>query len=75
MRNAVRIAKFGRRWSHALVAEQRDDAIVGALNAARWPHCQMGTMEKIKTVPSMVAIMRGALPRANATYLMHTSSI
>jgi ribosomal protein S18 acetylase RimI-like enzyme len=64
MRNAVRIAKFGRRWSHALVAVQRDDAIVGALNAAQWPHCQMGTVEKIKTVPSMVAIMRGALPRA-----------
>jgi ribosomal protein S18 acetylase RimI-like enzyme len=63
MRNAVRIAKFGRRWSHALVAE-RDDATVGALNAAQWPHCQMGTVEKIKTVPSMVAIMRGALPRA-----------
>lgn len=63
MRNAVRIAKFGRRWSHALVAEQ-NDTIVGALNAAQWPHCQMGTVEKIKTVPSMVAIMRGALPRA-----------
>jgi ribosomal protein S18 acetylase RimI-like enzyme len=63
MRNAVRIAKFGRRWSHALVVE-RDDAIVGALNAAQWPHCKMGTMEKIKTAPSMVAIMRGALPRA-----------
>ncbi len=63
MRNAVRIAKFGRRWSHALVAE-RDDAIVGVLNAAQWPHCQMGTIEKIKTVPSMVAIMRGALPKA-----------
>jgi ribosomal protein S18 acetylase RimI-like enzyme len=63
MRNAVRIAKFGRRWSHALVAE-RDGAIVGALNAAQWPHCQMKTIEKIKTVPSMVAIMRDALPRA-----------
>jgi ribosomal protein S18 acetylase RimI-like enzyme len=63
MRNAVRIAKFGRRWSHALVAEQ-NGAIVGVLNAAQWPHCQMGTIEKIKTVPSMVAIMRDALPRA-----------
>jgi ribosomal protein S18 acetylase RimI-like enzyme len=63
MRNAVRIAKFGRRWSHALVAE-RDGAIVGALNAALWPHCQMGAIEKIRTVPSMAAIMRDALPRA-----------
>jgi ribosomal protein S18 acetylase RimI-like enzyme len=63
MRKAVRVAKFGRRWSRALVAE-RDDDIIGVLNAARWPHCQMGTMEKIKTVPSMVVIMRGALPKA-----------
>jgi ribosomal protein S18 acetylase RimI-like enzyme len=62
MRNAVRIAKFGRPWSHALVAE-RDGAIVGALNAAQWPHCQLSTLEKIKTIPSMVAITRSALPR------------
>ena len=63
MRDAVRIAKFGRPWSHALVAVHAD-RIVGVLNAAEWPHCQLSTVEKIKTAPSMIRIMRSALPRA-----------
>jgi ribosomal protein S18 acetylase RimI-like enzyme len=63
MQNGVRVAKFGRPWSHALVAVQ-GAAIVGALNAAEWPHCQMGLTEKIKNAPAMVRIMRTALPRA-----------
>jgi ribosomal protein S18 acetylase RimI-like enzyme len=63
MRHAVQIAKFGRRWSYALVAVQ-GGSIVGALNAAEWPHCQMGIAEKIKTAPAMTRIMRTALPRA-----------
>jgi ribosomal protein S18 acetylase RimI-like enzyme len=63
MRGAVHIAKFGRPWSRALVAVQ-EGVIVGALNAAQWPHCQMGFAEKIRTAPSMVMIMRSALPRA-----------
>jgi ribosomal protein S18 acetylase RimI-like enzyme len=63
MRDAVRIAKFGRPWSHALVAVQ-GDTVVGALNAAEWPHCQMGVVEKFKTAPAMVLIMKTALPRA-----------
>lgn len=63
MRDAVRVAKFGRSWSHALVAVQ-DDEIVGALNAGEWPHCQMTALEKVKTAPSMIRIMRTALPRA-----------
>lgn len=63
MRDAVRIAKFGRPWSHALVAVQ-GDTVVGALNAAEWPHCQMGVVEKFKTAPAMALIMKTALPRA-----------
>ena len=63
MQEAVRVAKFGRRWSHALVAEQ-GGMVVGALNAAEWPHCQLGMVEKIKTAPAMLRIMKAALPRA-----------
>jgi ribosomal protein S18 acetylase RimI-like enzyme len=63
MSDAARIAKFGRPWSHALVAVHKG-RIVGALNAAKWPHCQMSTVEKIKTAPSMIRIMGSALPRA-----------
>ncbi len=63
MQDAVRVAKFGRPWSYALVALQGDD-VVGVLNAAEWPRCQMGMAEKIKTAPAMVRIMKSALPRA-----------
>jgi ribosomal protein S18 acetylase RimI-like enzyme len=63
MRAAVRVAKFGRPWSRALVAVHAGE-IVGALNAARWPHCQPGIAQKITTVPSMVRIWTTALPRA-----------
>jgi ribosomal protein S18 acetylase RimI-like enzyme len=63
MQDAVRVAKFGRPWSDALVAVQ-DDTVVGALNAAEWPHCQLGMAEKIKTAPTMAWIMKSALPRA-----------
>ena len=63
MQDAVRVAKFGRPWSYALVAVQ-GDAVVGALNAAEWPRCQMGMAEKIKTAPSMAWIMKTALRRA-----------
>jgi ribosomal protein S18 acetylase RimI-like enzyme len=63
MQDAVRVAKFGRTWSHAFVAVE-GPRVVGALNAAAWPHCQMGVAEKIKTAPSMIRIMNTALPRA-----------
>jgi ribosomal protein S18 acetylase RimI-like enzyme len=63
MQGAVRLAKFGRPWSYALVAVQ-GETIVGALNAAEWPHCQLGMTEKIKTAPTMLWIMKSALPRA-----------
>ncbi len=63
MQSAVRVAKFGRPWSHALVAVV-DGRVVGALNAAAWPHCQLGLVEKVRTAPSMAWIMKTALPRA-----------
>jgi ribosomal protein S18 acetylase RimI-like enzyme len=63
MQDAVRVAKFGRPWSYALVAMQ-GDTVVGALNAAEWPHCQMGVVEKFKAAPAMALIMKTALPRA-----------
>jgi ribosomal protein S18 acetylase RimI-like enzyme len=63
MREAVRVAKFGHPWSSALVVVQGHE-IVGALNAAQWPHCQLGIAQKIKTAPSMVRIWTTALPRA-----------
>jgi ribosomal protein S18 acetylase RimI-like enzyme len=63
MQDAVRVAKFGRPWSYALVAVQ-GETVVGALNAAEWPHCQMGVVEKLKTAPAMALIMKSALPRA-----------
>ena len=63
MQEAVRLAKFGRTWSHALVAVQ-GATILGALNAAEWPHCQMGMAEKVRTAPRMARIMKTALPRA-----------
>jgi ribosomal protein S18 acetylase RimI-like enzyme len=63
MQEAVRVAKFGRTWSYALVAV-RGGAVVGALNAAEWPHCQLGIAEKVKTAPAMARIMKTALPRA-----------
>ncbi len=63
MQGAVRVAKFGRTWSDALVAV-RGTTVVGALNAAQWPNCQMTITEKIKTAPSMLRIMTTALPRA-----------
>ena len=63
MREAVRVAKFGRTWSYALVAVE-GGRVVGALNAAKWPHCQLGVFEKIRSAPSMMRIMRGDLRRA-----------
>lgn len=62
LRNAVRVAKFGRPWSRAIVAVQ-DEQIVGALNAAAWPNCQLTGMRKIATLPAMMRATGTALPR------------
>ena len=63
MRGSVRVAKFGRTCSYGLVAEQ-GDRVVGALNAALWPLCQLRAAEKVRSVPAMVRVMGTALPRA-----------
>ena len=63
MRGTVRLAKFGRACSYGLVAQQ-GDRVVGALNAAPWPRCQLSAGEKVKSAPSMVRMMGTALPRA-----------
>ena len=62
MKGTVRVAKFGRTCSYGLVAEQ-GDRIVGALNAAPWPSCQLSAGEKAKSAPAMVRVMGTALPR------------
>lgn len=53
MRTGARVAKLARKASHALIAQQ-GGAIVGVLNAAEWPHCQMRTVEKLATAPTMI---------------------
>jgi ribosomal protein S18 acetylase RimI-like enzyme len=63
MRGTVRIAKFGRTCSYGLVAEQ-GDRVIGALNAAQWPRCQLSAGEKAKSAPTMLQLMGTALPRA-----------
>ena len=58
----VRVAKLGRKCSFVLVAEHAG-RIVGVLNAAEWPHCQLRIGEKIRTTPGMIKVMGTALPR------------
>jgi len=62
MQAGVRVAKLGRKCSYALVAEQAG-RIVGVLNAAEWPNCQLRIGEKIRTAPAMIKVMGTALPR------------
>jgi len=63
MQAAVRVAKLARTYSHVLVAE-RAGSLVGVLNAAEWPNCQLTTSEKVRTAPAMIGAMGSALPRA-----------
>ena len=63
MRGSVRVAKFGRACSYGLVAEQ-GGRVVGALNAALWPQCQLRAAEKVRSAPALVRVMGMALPRA-----------
>jgi ribosomal protein S18 acetylase RimI-like enzyme len=65
MARAVRLVKLASRWSYVLVAE-RDGELVGLLNAVEWPHCQMGTAQKLRHGPAMFRAMGSALPRAAA---------
>jgi len=63
MRRVVRVAKLARPYSRVLVAHL-DDEIVGVLNAAPWPRCQMGVVDTLRTAPGLVRALRWALPRA-----------
>ena len=62
MRTAVRIAKLDRPYSHVLVAET-NGRLVGALNAAPWPHCQLRAGEKLKAAPTMLRVLGRATLR------------
>ena len=53
MRTGARVAKLARKSSAALIAAQ-DGAIVGVLNAAEWPGCQMRPVEKLAAAPTMI---------------------
>jgi hypothetical protein len=53
MRVAARIAKLDRKWSHAVVALEAG-RVIGVLNAAAWPNCQMRTGEKLRAAPAMI---------------------
>jgi ribosomal protein S18 acetylase RimI-like enzyme len=62
MQAAVRAAKLGRRYSTALLAED-GDKLVGVLNAAQWPHCQLRIDEVLQIAPAMLRAMGSALVR------------
>jgi ribosomal protein S18 acetylase RimI-like enzyme len=62
METGVRVAKLGRKCSYVLVAEEAG-RIIGVLNAAEWPGCQMRIGEKLRTAPAVIKVMGGALPR------------
>ena len=62
MQATVRAAKLGRKYSHVLVAEDQE-RIVGVLNAAEWPSCQLSIGEKLRVAPTMVRVAGWGLPR------------
>lgn len=62
MQAGVRVAKLGRNCSYVLIAEEAG-RIVGVLNAAEWPNCQMRIGEKLGTAPAMIKVMGAALSR------------
>jgi len=63
MESAVRAAKLSRKHSHVLLAEE-DGRIVGVLNAAEWPNCQLGIGEKLRAAPVMIRVMGWGLPKS-----------
>jgi hypothetical protein len=63
MRAAARAAKLGRKLSRVLVAED-NGLVVGVLNAAQWPHCQLGLSEKLRTAPTMIREAGRGLPKS-----------
>jgi ribosomal protein S18 acetylase RimI-like enzyme len=63
MERAMHVVKLSASDDHVLVAEQQG-RLVGVLNAAQWPACQMGAWQKLRTAPAMLRAMGAALPRA-----------
>jgi ribosomal protein S18 acetylase RimI-like enzyme len=57
------IAKLGRLVSTVLAA-RRDDQIVGALNMAEWPRCQLSPLDKFRLVPTMLRLPWGVISRS-----------
>jgi ribosomal protein S18 acetylase RimI-like enzyme len=64
MQRTVRAVKLGTPYSHVVVAVH-DGELVGVLNAAPWPHCQLRPMEKITHTPKMLRAAGTALPRVS----------
>jgi len=63
MRAAARAAKLGRKFSRVLVAED-NGLVVGVLNAAQWPRCQLSVSEKLSTAPIMIREAGRGLPKS-----------
>src|SRR5262245_36613870 len=63
MRAAVRAAKLGRKCSYVLVADD-GRRILGVLNAAEWPNCQLSVSEKLKVAPVMIRVAGWGLSRS-----------
>ena len=63
MQAAVRAAKLGRTYSHVLLAED-EGRVVGVLNAAAWPNCQLSTGEKLRAASVMIRVVGWGLPRS-----------
>lgn len=58
-----RIAKLERPVSTVLVA-LRDNQIVGVLNIAEWPRCQLSPLEGLRLMPKVLMLLKGAMFRA-----------
>jgi predicted N-acetyltransferase YhbS len=63
MRAAARVAKLGRKFSHVLVAKENGQ-VVGVLNAAQWPSCQLSLSEKLRAAPIMIREAGWGLPKS-----------
>jgi GNAT superfamily N-acetyltransferase len=58
-----RIVKLERPSSQVLVAHHHD-RLIGVLNTAEWPRCQMSVSAGLRSFPRMLLAMRGAVAPA-----------
>jgi ribosomal protein S18 acetylase RimI-like enzyme len=63
MQAAARAAKLGRKYGHVLLAED-EGRVVGVLNAAEWPNCQLSTGEKLKAASVLIRAVGVGLPKS-----------